>query len=57
MASQWGEWRRSDPWLLEVIEMAEQEARERGQSTVRPERIAGATLILIGRHRTATGAV
>lgn len=42
MASAWGEWRRSDPWLLVVVEMAEQEARERGQSKVRPEHIAAA---------------
>jgi hypothetical protein len=42
MATAWGEWSRSDPWLLEVIEIAEQEARERGQSKVRPEHLAAA---------------
>ena len=40
LSPSWGDWRRSDPWLLEVLEWAEQEARERGQSRVRPEHIA-----------------
>lgn len=41
-ASAWGDWLQSAPWLLEVVEMAEEEARERGQSKVRPEHIAAA---------------
>lgn len=41
-ASAWGDWLQSAPCLLEVVEMAEEEARERGQSKVRPEHIAAA---------------
>ena len=42
ICASWGDWRHGASWLLEVLEAAEQEARERGQARVAPAHLAAA---------------